>query len=187
MHLVSGCVWRDKSRYRAVSRRFSPYTASDKETRLERVVWCFVGYAVSHTCFLADLVIVKRMPLLVAVELIMAENLVERYLRTHDLVELDARVGHVCSVPLPFTRPPYFNIRPRGERIVSRSVHFERFDEIDIPASSPELGTCMRIQHDTCNTGQISSNTRNGVLCRASTLPYLPVFECVWMRSKYCV
>ena len=110
-----------------------------------------VGYAVSHTCVFTYLVVVKRMPLFVVIELVDAIDFVTRHLRAFDLVELNPCVGHLCGVPLTIAGPPYVDAGPSRERIAVRGVHSDRFEKINVESksrpSSPELGTCMAQLH----------------------------------------
>ena len=65
-----------------------------------------VGYAVSHTCVFTYLVVVKRVPLFVVIELVYAIDFVTRHFRAFDLVELNPCVGHFCRIPHLVAGPP---------------------------------------------------------------------------------
>ena len=72
------------------------------------------------------------MPLFVAIELVDAMDFVTRHLCAFDLVELKARVGHLCGVPLTITSPPDLHMGAGRERIKTRGVHFDRFEKINV-------------------------------------------------------
>ena len=110
-----------------------------------------VGYAVSHTCVFTYLVVVKRMPLFVVIELVDAIDFVTRHLRAFDLVELNPCIGHFRPIPHLVAGPPDQDAGPSWERVVVRGIHSDRFEKINVESksrpSSPELGTCMAQLH----------------------------------------
>ena len=61
------------------------------------------------------------------VELVVAINFMTRHLRTLDLVQLNACVGHSCDIPLSVAGPPNLNTRAIWERIAIWGVHVDRF------------------------------------------------------------
>ena len=77
-----------------------------------------------------------------------------RHLRTLDLVQLNACVGHSCDIPLSVAGPPNLNTRAIWERIAIWGVHPCRpFRYEDVKSKSrrvlqcAELGTCMHTLH----------------------------------------
>jgi hypothetical protein len=109
-----------------------------------------VGYAVSHTCVFTYLVVVKRVPLFVVIELVYAIDFVTRHFRAFDLVELNPCVGHFCRIPHLVAGPPNQDAGAGRERIVVQGIHSDRFVKINVESksrpSSPELGTCMLVK-----------------------------------------